>query len=82
VTQNLHRLVDELFTFPAMSIPMARDFLGITYPAARALIERLVEAEILNTQTVSVRQTAYFVAGPLLQALEAPMEHEAVRETS
>jgi cell filamentation protein, protein adenylyltransferase len=82
VTQNLHRLVDELFKVPAMSIPMARDFLGITYPAARALIERLVEAEILNAQTVSVRQTAYFVASPLLRALEAPMEQGAVQEAS
>jgi Fic family protein len=32
VTQNIHRLVDELFKIPAMSIPMARDFLGVMYP--------------------------------------------------
>ncbi len=82
VTQNIHRLVDELFKIPAMSIPMARDFLGITYPAARALIERLVEAEILNAQTVSVRGTAYYTAGQLLRALDAPMEQEAVQEAS
>ena len=82
VTQNLHRLVHELFKTPAMSIPMARDFLGITYPAARALIERLVDAEILNAQTASVRGTAYYIAGQLLRALESPMEQEAVQEAS
>jgi hypothetical protein len=59
---------------------MARDFLRITYPAARALIERLVEAEVLNAQTVSVRGTAYYVAGHLLRAVEAPMEHMAIQE--
>ncbi len=79
VTQNLHRLVDQLFKSPAISIPMARDFLGVTYPAARALMDRLVDAKILDDVTIAVKGTAFYVASPLLRALETPIEpQEAV----
>jgi len=69
VTQNIHRIVDELFKIPATSVPIARDFLGITYPAAKALIERLVSNRILSSESVTISGTAFFVAGELLDAL-------------
>jgi Fic family protein len=74
VPQNLHRLVDELFKIPAISIPMARDFLGITYPAAKALIDRLVAAEILSPNSIVIRGTAYYVAGGLLNSLNEQVD--------
>ncbi len=77
VTQNLHRLVDELFKTPAISIPVACGFLKLSYPATKALIERLVDAEVLNRAAVTIKGTAYYVAGELLRALDAPIDQPA-----
>jgi len=77
VTQSLHRLVDELFKIPAISIPMARDFLRITYPAAKALVDRLVAAEILSRDSIVIRGTAYYVAGELLNSLNEQVDPAA-----
>jgi Fic family protein len=76
VTQNLHRLIDELFVQPAISVPGACRVLGITYPAARNLIDRLVEAEILSSESVNIRGTAFYLGRELLTALEAPVRQE------
>jgi Fic family protein len=68
-TQNIHRVVDELFKVPAISIPIARDFLKITYPAAKSLIDKLVQTEILSSNAVVIRGTSFYIAQPLLNAL-------------
>jgi len=50
----LVRLVDHLFSAPVLTIPRAQGLLGVTYPAARANIDKLVQAGILEpfgTQT-------------------------------
>ena len=39
---------NELFITPVLSIPQAAEKLGVSYPAAKALIERLVELGILS----------------------------------
>lgn len=74
VPQNLHRLVDELFSSPVLSVPMARDLLGVTYPAAKALIEKLIAARVLNAETVHQGGTAFYLAGELLAALDSVMQ--------
>ncbi len=74
VSQNLHRLVDHLFTIPAISVPIARTVTGLTYPAARDLIERLITAEILGSEAKTIRGTAFYVANTLVRALDSPVE--------
>lgn len=44
----LPRLVDKLFESPYLTIPMAQEFLGVSYPAAKQNVEKLVEADILH----------------------------------
>ncbi|HEY4441818.1 MAG TPA: Fic/DOC family N-terminal domain-containing protein [Candidatus Elarobacter sp.] len=82
VTQNLHRLVDELFKVPAISIPVARDFLQLSYPATKTLIERLVDADVLDRTVVTIKGTAYYVARGLLRALDAPIDEAATTLTA
>ncbi|HBS36660.1 MAG TPA: hypothetical protein DEA50_16535, partial [Parvularcula sp.] len=45
---NLRRLVDILFASPVITIPSAAQGLGVTYPTAQALVERLVSAGVLT----------------------------------
>jgi len=44
----LLKLVDSLFRSPVLTIPRARDLLGVTYPAAKSNVDKLVEAGILQ----------------------------------
>ncbi|MBA3876395.1 MAG: cell filamentation protein Fic [Anaerolinea sp.] len=44
----LLRLVDHLFRSPVITVPAVRDLLGVTYPAAKANIEKLVQAGIVE----------------------------------
>jgi Fic family protein len=73
-TQNVHRLIDALFQIPAISVPMARDMLGIKYPSARALIDTLVKADILDTETIAANGTAFYVANNIIRAIESPID--------
>jgi Fic family protein len=76
-TQNIHRLIDALFKVPAISVPIARDLLEIKYPSAKALIDRLVEAGILNSETIVISGTSYYIASELINAIESPIEQAA-----
>lgn len=49
----LLRLVDHLFRSPVITVPAVRDLLGVTYPAAKANIEKLVDAGIVEPFDVS-----------------------------
>lgn len=73
VPQNLHRLIDELFVQPALSIPYACAILGVTYPAAKTLIHRLIDAGVIAAESVRVRGTSFYVARDLIAALDSPM---------
>lgn len=73
-TQNVHRLIDALFQIPAISVPIARDLLGVKYPSAKALIDRLVEAGILDAETIVVSGTSFYVANNIIHAIESPIE--------
>jgi Fic family protein len=45
---RLLQLVDRLFAWPAITVPIARDHLGVTYRSARLNIDKLIAAEILK----------------------------------
>ncbi|MGA3037410.1 MAG: Fic family protein [Vulcanimicrobiaceae bacterium] len=75
-TQNIHRLIDELFKIPAISVPIARDLLEISYPSARALIDRLIEVGILQSKAIVLAGTAYYAADELIHAIDSPIEAE------
>ena len=49
----LLRLVDHLFRSPVITVPAVRRLLGVTYPAAKANIEKLIEAGIVEPFDVS-----------------------------
>ncbi len=42
------RLVDELFSNPVLTIPQVQRRLGVSYPNAKQIAERLVQAGILD----------------------------------
>lgn len=47
-SQNFGSMVDSFFNSYAMTVPTAASALGITYPAAKKILERLAEAGILR----------------------------------
>lgn len=49
----LVRLVDHLFRTPVITVPVVRDLLGVTYPAAKANVEKLIDAGIVEPFDVS-----------------------------
>lgn len=72
-SQASNRLVDQLFTDPVISVPQAKQLLDVTYPAARAAIEKLIQADILAGAPVVIRGTGYFIAQELIRNLESPV---------
>lgn len=64
--QNTHSssmllaLIDELFKNPYIRITAAEDFLKVTYPTAKKLVETLVELNILKQTDSSQRNKIYF----------------------
>lgn len=69
----LLRLIDSLFESPVLSIPRARDLLGVTYRSAQLNVQRLVEAGILRP----FNENSYgkvFVADAVLQVLAERLE--------
>jgi len=76
VSQGLHRLIDDIFVVPALSVPMAVKRLGVTYASAKASIEKLVEAKILDADTVTYKGTTYWIATELTDAVESPLHQE------
>ena len=69
---NALRLVDELFAAPYMTAPRAARLLGVTNPGARGILNRLVEAGIL--QFVPDAWPRLYVALELLELVEDPPE--------
>lgn len=65
----LPALVDELFRVPALTIPRAQEFLGVTHRAATLTVERLVHAGILH-EVPTARRRRMFLAEGILAAVE------------
>lgn len=53
------RILERLYRAPYISIPQVRDALNITYPPAAELVQRFVDAEILNEITGRERNKFY-----------------------
>jgi len=56
----LLRAVEELFRSPATTIPMLKSILGVSYPAAQQIVEKLIGANILVEVTGQQRNRIYF----------------------
>jgi Fic family protein len=65
----LLRLVDELFSYPAINANMAAASLGVTFPSAQANIDKLIAAGILVEATGQKRNRIY-VAREIVAAIE------------
>jgi Fic family protein len=68
---NLTTLIDDLFVVPATSVPAASRILGVTYQAARASVDKLVNARILKPEPIQIGGTGYYIAPEILALLEA-----------
>lgn len=69
-TGLLHKLVDALFTTPALTIPQAARILGVTYRSAQQNVERLAKAAILR-ETTGQKRNRIFISDAIVAAVEA-----------
>ncbi len=63
------RLIDSLFESPVVTIPRAQQHLGVTYPAAKLNVQKLVDAGILQP----FGQSAYgkaFIASEIFDVID------------
>jgi Fic family protein len=65
------RLVDELFSYPAITIPLASKHLRVTYASAQLNVEKLVRSQILR-ETTGRRRNRIFIAPEIIRIIEAP----------
>jgi Fic family protein len=66
----LVKLVDFLFLSPIITVPRARALLGVTYPAAKANIDKLIQAGIVEPFGTQTYGRKYW-APEVLRAIEA-----------
>jgi cell filamentation protein, protein adenylyltransferase len=76
----LLKLVDELFSYPAISIPQAAKRLGVTKRSAQLTIEKLVQAEILMEVTGKQRYRI-FIAPQIIRIIEAEQINSSEAES-
>lgn len=65
----LHKLIDRLFEFPAITIPFAARLLGVTYRSAQQNVAKLEEAGIV-TEATGQRRNRIFYAQEIVEAIE------------
>ncbi len=70
-SSNLLLLADMLFERPAISVPQAREGLGITNTAAQKNVERLV-AEGILAEVTGMRRNRIYLATRILEVIEGP----------
>jgi Fic family protein len=66
----IHKLIDDLFIYPAMSATRAARLLGVTWRAAQQSIDKLVQANILREIT-GQRRNRIFLAEEIVRSIEA-----------
>ena len=66
----LLQLVEELFTYPAVTVSRAAKFLGVTHRSAQLNIDKLVSTGILKESTGKLRNRVY-VAPEIIRIIEA-----------
>jgi Fic family protein len=74
-----HILVDALFDVPAMSVPRAKKLTGITYPAAKSHVQRLIDLGILSKEPFIHRGVAFYFANELIDAAERPLDEQTIK---
>ena len=58
---NGHRTLEHLFQHPIVSVNEVRDLVGVTYPAASSLVDRLTDIGILNEITLAGQRNRRFI---------------------
>lgn len=64
------RLIDHIFERPFISVPIAQNFLEVTYPTAKAAIDRLIAAKVLEELEPRTKPK-FFVAREVYRTIEA-----------
>lgn len=68
-------LIEKLIESPVLSVPAAQQFLGMTYPSAKQVINRLVDQNMLEPFEYTGR-TTYYVASEIISLIEQPQSIE------
>jgi len=71
VSGNALRLLDVLFAYPFMTVPLAQRLIGSSQQGARNALERLRQAGIVHPD--KTKWPRVYVAKELLQAIEEPI---------
>jgi Fic family protein len=66
----VHRLIDELFVVPAVTVTRVAKMLDLTHRGAQQNVEKLIEAKILREIT-GRRRNRIFLAEEIIRAIEA-----------
>ena len=75
-SHNTHKLIDELFHVPLISVPVAADKTKITYPAAKAHVMKLIDLKILGAEPFAFQGVNYYFANELIAAVEGPLPEQ------
>ncbi len=68
------RLADHMLEMPMLTIPLARQTLGISYPATKSIVAKLQAAGILR-QVDSGGHAKLFIADEIISIVEKQEEH-------
>jgi Fic family protein len=71
-SHGLVQLIDKLFNIPAISVPGAAVFLGVSYNAARESVRKLEAAGILERSEPFAGKN-YWIASELIRTLDEPL---------
>jgi len=75
----LPRLVEFLFTHPALTIPRARQVLGVSYRGAQLNVEKLVSAGIVRELKMD-NGRRFFLASEIIDVTQGRTERRAIAE--
>jgi Fic family protein len=65
----LLRLADKLFESPLVTIPLAKDYLNVTYVRAQRIVDKLVQANILQPLDTEKKDGRKFIAREIFQVI-------------
>jgi Fic family protein len=72
------QLVDSLFERPILTIPLAQSLLGVSYPAAKNTVEKLVAAGIL-TRVAGASNPKVYVAADIMRLVRTSPRRDQAR---
>jgi Fic family protein len=70
----LLKLIDQLFTQPAVTIPGAAESLGVTYPSAQSYVLQLEKEKILSLANREAKYGKIYIARPIIHAIRGGTE--------